>query len=97
MISFLVTLVSIKETTLRKVFSINTHSINLVELLFQVILLVYCVKHGNVYRVLNGYDNCTNVCGFMSHYKANGDNRYDCRKRDFKQHKYNIGNISIYQ
>ncbi|KAK5642484.1 hypothetical protein RI129_008651 [Pyrocoelia pectoralis] len=26
-------------------------------------LLLYCVYHGDIYRIINGYDSCLNVCG----------------------------------
>ncbi|XP_031349133.1 choline transporter-like protein 1 isoform X1 [Photinus pyralis] len=32
-------------------------------LLFLIPLLLYCVYHGDVYRIINGYDSCLNVCG----------------------------------
>jgi hypothetical protein len=29
----------------------------------QVVLIIYCAKNGDIYRILNGYDTCGNVCG----------------------------------
>jgi len=29
----------------------------------QVVLIIYCVNNGDIYRILNGYDTCGNVCG----------------------------------
>lgn len=29
----------------------------------QFALLGYCVSMGDVYRIVNGYDDCGNVCG----------------------------------
>lgn len=29
----------------------------------QCALLGYCMHFGDIYRILNGYDNCGNVCG----------------------------------
>jgi hypothetical protein len=29
----------------------------------QVVLITYCANNGDVYRILNGYDTCGNVCG----------------------------------
>lgn len=29
----------------------------------QVVLIIYCANNGDIYRILNGYDTCGNVCG----------------------------------
>lgn len=31
--------------------------------LFQAVLLSYCFSSGDIYRILNGYDDCGRVCG----------------------------------
>lgn len=49
-------------------------------------LLGYCMSNGNIKRILNGYDNCGNVCG--------QDNVFDdvdnsgCHGMDMTKHKY---------
>lgn len=29
----------------------------------QFVLLGYCMSYGDIYRIVNGYDDCGNVCG----------------------------------
>lgn len=31
--------------------------------LLQFVLLGYCMSYGDIYRIVNGYDDCGNVCG----------------------------------
>ena len=34
------------------------------EIMFlQFVLIGYCAIYSDIYRVINGYDNCANVCG----------------------------------
>lgn len=41
---------------------------------------------GNIYRILNGYDNCGNICGRKNVFATvNGTN---CHGMDLTQHKY---------
>ncbi|KAK9739187.1 hypothetical protein QE152_g9231 [Popillia japonica] len=47
------------------------------------VLIIYCFIHGDIYRVLNGYDNCANVCG-RQNYKVKNDPRFACLGIDWK-------------
>lgn len=42
--------------------------------------------HGNIYRILNGYDNCGNICGRINVF-AEVDNS-GCHGMDMTTHKY---------
>lgn len=49
-------------------------------------LLGYCMHYGNIYRILNGYDNCGNVCGRINVFDC--VNSTGCHGMDMTQHKY---------
>ncbi|GJQ71206.1 hypothetical protein Trydic_g1103 [Trypoxylus dichotomus] len=51
------------------------------------LFLGYCIVHGNIYRVINGYDNCANVCGIQN-YRITGDPRFECVGRDRKNERF---------
>ncbi|XP_021924894.1 choline transporter-like protein 1 isoform X2 [Zootermopsis nevadensis] len=37
--------------------------IMLLFLISLVVLIIYCAKNGDIYRIINGYDTCGNICG----------------------------------
>lgn len=44
------------------------------------------MSFGNIYRILNGYDNCGNICGRNNVFsEVNGSN---CHGMDMTKHKY---------
>lgn len=44
------------------------------------------MSFGNIYRILNGYDNCGNVCGKNN--KFSEFNNSGCHGIDMTEHKY---------
>lgn len=44
------------------------------------------MSNGNIHRILNGYDNCGNVCG-QNNVFAEVDNT-NCHGMDMSKHKY---------
>lgn len=51
-------------------------------------LLGYCTYNGNIYRLINGYDSCGNVCGRKNSPSANKTARYSCTGADRTNQKY---------
>ncbi|XP_058454180.1 choline transporter-like protein 1 isoform X1 [Malaya genurostris] len=53
-------------------------------ILILLVLIIYCMAFGDIYRIINGYDDCANVCG--------RDNRPDkdlsCKGTDRTEQKY---------
>lgn len=43
------------------------------------------MANGDIYRIINGYDNCGNICGRQNHFLETSSG---CRGLDFTQHKY---------
>ncbi|KAL7019770.1 hypothetical protein ACKWTF_011243 [Chironomus riparius] len=48
------------------------------------VLVSYCIVHGNIYRILNGYDDCGNVCGVINEM----DNKLGCKGADKRKEKF---------
>ncbi|XP_022187745.2 choline transporter-like protein 1 isoform X2 [Nilaparvata lugens] len=48
------------------------------------ILLGYCISHGNIYRIINGFDSCGNVCGMVT---KNENPAYPCQGKDMTDKK----------
>ncbi|KAK3925681.1 Choline transporter-like protein 1 [Frankliniella fusca] len=51
-------------------------------------LLGYCMYHGDIYRIINGYDNCGNVCGRKNKPSTNTTARYSCTGADRTNEKF---------
>lgn len=52
----------------------------------QIVLLSYCMSHGNIHRIINGYDNCGNICGQLNVFdEVNGT---ACHGTDQRKQKY---------
>lgn len=51
-------------------------------------LLGYCVHNGDIYRIINGYDNCGNVCGRTNKPSANNDPKFSCLGANKTNDKY---------
>ncbi|XP_062554590.1 choline transporter-like protein 1 isoform X1 [Armigeres subalbatus] len=53
-------------------------------ILILLVLIIYCMAFGDIYRIINGYDDCANVCG--------RDNKPDkdlsCKGTDRTEQKY---------
>ncbi|XP_058055555.1 choline transporter-like protein 1 [Anopheles bellator] len=53
-------------------------------ILILLVLIIYCMAFGDIYRIINGYDDCANVCG--------RDNKPDpslaCKGADRTEEKY---------
>lgn len=43
------------------------------------------MSYGNIYRIVNGYDNCGNICGRLNTFEVTTSG---CRGMDLTQHKY---------
>lgn len=51
----------------------------------QISLLSYTMSFGNIYRIVNGYDNCGNICGRMNTF----DTTYSgCRGANMTDKRY---------
>lgn len=48
--------------------------------------MAYCMSDGNIYRILNGYNNCGNVCGRNNEFAE--VNNSGCHGMDMTKHKY---------
>ncbi|XP_037042642.1 choline transporter-like protein 1 [Bradysia coprophila] len=48
-------------------------------------LLGYCISYGDIYRIVNGYDDCGNVCGMLNTFE---DSASGCRGFDYRRQKY---------
>ncbi|XP_065351006.1 choline transporter-like protein 1 [Cloeon dipterum] len=53
-------------------------------------LLIYCIRYGDIYRILNGYDRCGNVCGKITERigVAPNDPKFTCFGADMTKRKY---------
>ncbi|XP_059470748.1 choline transporter-like protein 1 isoform X2 [Neocloeon triangulifer] len=53
-------------------------------------LLIYCIRYGNIYRILNGYDRCGNVCGRVTERVgiAPNDPKFTCFGADMTKYKF---------
>lgn len=47
-------------------------------------LLSYCMHNGDIYRILNGYDSCGNICGRNNAFNYDGM----CRGTNMTKNKY---------
>lgn len=52
----------------------------------QVGLLSYCIYFGDIYRIINGYDDCGNVCGRINSFEAVSG----CKGNDMTDQKFLI-------
>ncbi|KAL1128814.1 hypothetical protein AAG570_013348 [Ranatra chinensis] len=50
------------------------------------VTLWHCFTFGDIYRVINGYDSCANVCGRITPTETNTEFR--CKGADMKKNKY---------
>lgn len=50
----------------------------------KVCLVSYCMHYGDIYRIVNGYDNCGNVCGRINVFHYNDI----CNGMDMTDKKY---------
>lgn len=68
-----------KRFTIHPPFGLHVKCVSFLHLLLQVSLLSYTMSFGNIYRIVNGYDNCGNICGRLntfelSHFECSGAN-----------------------
>lgn len=54
-------------------------------------MLAYCFTYGNIWRVINGYDDCGNICGVMNE----KDTKLGCKGSDKRSQKYLLVERSI--
>uniref|UniRef100_A0A182UJY7 Uncharacterized protein n=1 Tax=Anopheles melas TaxID=34690 RepID=A0A182UJY7_9DIPT len=52
-------------------------------ILILLVLIIYCMAFGDIYRIINGYDDCANVCGRDNKPDQSlpckvGPHRYEC-------------------
>lgn len=66
-------------------FTVKTFIKSSIELQFG--LVTYCISFGDINRILNGYDNCGNVCGRNNQF-ADVDINSGCHGIDMTKHKY---------
>lgn len=59
----------------------RTYTKNRTFFYFQVGLVLYCALNGDVYRIINGYDNCANICGRVT--ESENDPRFPCKGADY--------------
>ncbi|KAJ6645857.1 Choline transporter-like protein 1 [Pseudolycoriella hygida] len=57
----------------------------IVFLIVLFVLLGYCISFGDIYRIVNGYDDCGNVCGKLNTFV---DEQSGCRGFDYQEQKY---------
>lgn len=55
-------------------------------------LLTYCIENGNIYRILNGYDDCGYVCGRNNTFYPNDLN---CSQNDKEATPFLVVNLII--
>ncbi|XP_075226118.1 choline transporter-like protein 1 [Lycorma delicatula] len=48
-------------------------------------LVLYCVKYGNIYRIVNGFDSCGNICGRVTERE---NPKYECQGKDMTDKKF---------
>lgn len=51
---------------------------------FQIVMMAYCFSYGNIQRILNGYDDCGNICGVVNE----KDTKLGCKGSDKRREKY---------
>lgn len=51
---------------------------------FQIVMVAYCFAHGNIHRILNGYDDCGNICGVENE----KDTKLGCKGSDKRNENY---------
>ncbi|XP_053691028.1 choline transporter-like protein 1 [Sabethes cyaneus] len=49
-----------------------------------LVLIIYCMAFGDIYRIINGYDDCANVCGREN----KPDKNLSCKGTDRTEQKY---------
>lgn len=76
-----------------QVFSTDRSCTDLLALFVLIVLLCgfgYCmsvaVKKGDIYRVINGYDDCANICGKITSKEM--DPKFQCKGADKRNEKY---------
>lgn len=47
-------------------------------------MMAYCFAYGNIDRILNGYDDCGNICGVVN----KKDTKLGCKGSDMRREKY---------
>lgn len=47
-------------------------------------MMAYCFSYGNIQRILNGYDDCGNICGVVNE----KDTKLGCKGSDKRKEKY---------
>lgn len=47
-------------------------------------MMAYCFSYGNIQRIINGYDDCGNICGVMNE----KDTKLGCKGSDKRKEKY---------
>lgn len=47
-------------------------------------MITYCFSYGNIHRILNGYDDCGNICGVVNEV----DSKIGCKGSDKRKEKY---------
>jgi hypothetical protein len=52
------------------------------------VLIIYCANNGDIYRIINGYDTCGNVCGRYNAPVEEYDKLGVCLGEDMSQKKY---------
>lgn len=55
-------------------------------------MMAYCFSYGNIQRILNGYDDCGNICGVENE----KDTKLGCKGSDKTKEKYLLVERSIY-
>lgn len=51
---------------------------------FQIVMVAYCFAYGNIQRILNGYDDCGNICGVANE----EDSNLGCKGSDKSKETY---------
>lgn len=51
---------------------------------FKVVMMAYCFSYGNIQRIVNGYDDCGNICGVVNEKDA----KIGCKGSDKRKEKY---------
>lgn len=74
-----------------------------VDMQFQIVMMAYCFAYGNIQRILNGYDDCGNICGVVNE----KDTKLGCKGSDKRRERYllveksddptNLGNPYIHR
>lgn len=51
---------------------------------FQIVMMAYCFAYGNIERIINGYDDCGNICGVVNE----KDTKLGCKGSDKRKERY---------